>query len=160
MRDDLYRDRSICFHWNLNTIIEERFKRTGEVHSSNQGDLEMEDDTISTPISIRVYELDAFVAVRCGSSEYNLSFWIGQIINTHESKDRVINSLTVRWYEFYHSSDIYRAKYRPVKSRNQKSNWTDRIHVDSVFVHFSNLTSDKRLPMSVSNHLRSVCAGG
>ena len=67
MRDGIYRDQSIRFQWDLNTTIESYFRRKGKHHLPYQRDIEYEEEITEDPVSNRKYQLDAFVAVRCGS---------------------------------------------------------------------------------------------
>ena len=160
MRDDVYEDKTVSFHWNLNEIVETKFKRIGSTSTPSPDQLPgVDEDSSGDPRSNHRYELNTFVVVRTGGTEHDLDFWLGQVVDTHQASSGVVSELTVRWFEFYQSSDIYRAKHRPMMTNNKQNKyWTGKISVDSVHIQFSNLLSDKRLPTSVSNHLRTVCS--
>ena len=106
MRDGVYEDKTVSFHWNLNKIVETKFKRIGSTSTPSPDQLPgVDEDSSADPRSNHRYELNTFVVVRTGGTEHDLDLWLGQVVHTHQASSEVVSELTVRWFEFYQSSD-------------------------------------------------------
>lgn len=156
--EDVYQNRMVCSHWNIQSGIE-----SIQGHSERDIIDDCEDDCnqilYTTSVSHSyAYELHSLVAVKSGDSEYQLPFWIGEIVEAHRSGNGITPHITVHWYRFYNTDDIYSAKYCRSYGTN-KSPWKDKIDTSSVYINFRKLTNEKRLPVAVVNHLRTtVCS--
>ena len=156
LKNQVFRDKSLNFHWNLSSIVETRNisgesdEVTPETVDRNVGEV--------TSNSLFSYALNSFVAVNTGGNRMDGGFWIGKVVEVHRGKQQRINTISVHWFEFYGSTNMYTGRYKPHLLSNGSSKkgtpWIYRISTETVLVSFPRLTSDKRLPSAVSKHLR------
>lgn len=176
LRDEVYKDRSEHFHWDLKTTVELNCQALRKSHSDKHDEhdtqfaLQVSGDSSSTP---RLeYKMNSFVAVRGEEEDKSkdvLDFWIGEVVDDRRDCSGKVVELSVQWYTFYGKTDIYTAKYKPLQGslqtdekgtkKNTLNIWLDWISVDSVFVNFPKLKADKTLPRVVVEHLRQACHG-
>ena len=151
LKKDVFRDKSYSFHWDLSTIVENRtLKESGT--SNDLDDPIHGGDIRSSSNSKYTYDIGSFVAINNGFIGEGKGFWIASIVDAHRGKNRRIESLSVHWYEFYGSTNVYTGRYKPLKHEN--SPWVDQISTETILLCFPRLTSDKRLPAAVSHFLR------
>ena len=90
------------------------------------------------------------------------SFWIAKVNTIHHNSDGVVNALTVHWFDTAGDAEIFNARFFPSynnikrKKGKQRSPMKDNVTVDSVVVNFPSLLKQNRLPVAVSQHLRSI----
>lgn len=169
LRDEVYQDRSLNFHWDLASSVEcGGADRTDEDYLNtemceNVTNKALPASLSGPPRSNYDYALSSFVAVRQTDSDERFGFWIGRIVDVYNGTEQIIHELSVHWYDFYSGSDPYVGKYRSLylpnsstAKRSTSKPWVDRISVDSVLVSFDNLTSDRTLPTQVSRYLRET----
>ena len=158
LKKEVYRNKSLTFHWNLSNSVETRnLDADNDNQSTETLDQPVHDEITSN--SRYSYELNSFVAVNTGISGQDEGFWIGTVVDVHRGKQKRINSISVHWFEFYGSTNMYTGRYKPHLAKKKgdpkkDTPWIDSISTDTVLVSFPRLTSDKRLPAAVSKHLR------
>lgn len=157
LKNEVFRSRTLRFHWNLPAIVESNGSRI----SNDEGDARIESlhETRASSSSSYSYEMGSFVAVNAESNGQGQDFWLGKIVDVHRGKGRKIMFLSVNWYEYYGCTNIYVGRYKPhlrITSTNSKKDtpWVDKISTETVLVSFPKLTNDKKLPAAVSHYLR------
>lgn len=163
LSDTVFRSRSLGFHWDLESIIENTSANlvTGTIHDDTD-DLPTKWNTSSTSSS-RQYEIDSFVGVLGENGGLSVEFWIGQITDVIKHKEGGVRGLRVRWYEFHGQGGIYEARYQPCMLINQSTKrkdvlWVNAISADSVIVTLNSLTPHRRIPIIVACHIRDRLA--
>ncbi len=167
LRDNVFRERSEPFHWNLQHCVE--LNQSGllrEDESEEAGDHGDEPQLSLSSVERRVdsdyrYELNTFVAVKTEDGEEESPFWIAKVNQVHRNDDNIITNLTVHWFDKSGNKDVYNCKYFPsynnLKKKSIKTTpMKDNISVNSVLMNFPALTKQHRLPASVSQHLRGL----
>lgn len=154
LRDEVYQDRCIKFHWNLESIVELRD------HSLMINSDEESSSDEAHPNAHFSYPSGCFVAIKAGQSEFDLDFWVGKVLDSNKGagdSSAAVMTLTVLWYTAYTSNNIYTSRYRPWIVNNTP--WKTEISTCSIYVKFNSLTSTKHLPMLVRTHLRNSING-
>lgn len=160
LRDEIFRTRSVKFHWNLAEIVE--MKALNLRREPNQEEIEvaaLESNGLSSLSSRLRYDMDSFVAVRGTIGSTDIEIWVGRIVDRIRNKNGSINQLKVHWYERHGDGDMFTCKYRPWYVLNKSTKrknipWLSKISCDSVLNCFPTLTSQRRLPIVVANDLR------
>jgi len=159
LKNEVFRNRSLQFHWDLSKCVETNLLRASQIGDSQHQTADLVSGIEQESQVQYNYELNSLVIVNTGISGQGQGFWIGEVVEVHRQQDKTVGFLSVHWYEFYGTTDVYTGRYKPhlvkLKGRSRKdSPWIDTITTDTVLVSFPRLTSDKRLPSAVSKHLR------
>jgi len=159
LRNEVYRTRSVNFHWDLKNIIEMKASNIRKSHDDSELDAAAYELSTARHSSRLSYNLDSFVAISGVTTGANAELWIGRIVDRLKHADGSIKQLRVHWYEQYGDGDVITAKYRPTFVRNQSTNkkdvpWIDKVSCASVLNCFPTLTSHRKLPILVANDLR------
>lgn len=152
LRESVYKNEKNSFHWDLNSVIE--CKNIRSISESDEDDLLTNQSSSGTKYE---YLCGCFVAVKAGDSEHAFPFWVAKVLDTVKGTGMTADQsigLSVMWFSFYGSSNVYTSRYRPWIVN--KKPWTSTIYTSSVYAKFDSLTKDKRLPSSLSTHLRSI----
>ncbi len=158
LKKDVFRKKSLPFHWNLSSIVENGFSTESDCMDAMVVEGQCPETQASSSAEYS-YDPGSFVAVNTGINGQGQGFWIGQIVDVHRGKGRKVISLSVNWYEFYGTTNVYIGRYRPqfrMKPGSSKKDtaWIDQISTETILVSFPKLTSDKRIPAAVSTYLR------
>lgn len=60
------------------------------------------------------YEENSFAEVKVANNEHTLHFWIRKVIDVYRNCDDVIVEVSLNSYEFYATSNLLTAKYKPL----------------------------------------------
>lgn len=147
LQDEVHHTRSVQFHWDMNSMIQLNSNLASQLPPSTE-----------VPSSYLSYKLQSFVWENTDiDSEYKVYFWIVQVIDVHYVQLKVIIDVTVHWYAFYNSSNIYTSRYRPSMVRASTTTellpWVTKVHVDTIFCTFHRLTS----PIVSQQALKYIC---
>lgn len=160
LRDLIYRTRKSKFHWDLSSVVEGG-RKNGEDWSIDANSPAFAQ--VMTNCNYK-YSPGSMLVVQPEKTEGGLPFWIAQVLDAKLS-DGVVVGLNVCWYEFYGSSCVFNSMYRPCKSVQSKLGkpseeafWTDIISPNTVLVTFERLTTSKRIPAAVRNHIQEYCS--
>lgn len=159
LKKEVFRSRSVPFHWNMDTSIEVS-SNVGRLDgaSSTRGVADDAGNSLSSRSTDLEYKNGSFVAVLSGNSGQGEYFWIGRVIDVKRGRSRKNTSISVHWFTPYGSNSRYVCKYKPMHLQNnqgaKEEPWIDQISPESVLVSFKKLTSEKKLPALVSTHLR------
>ena len=146
LRKVVFRDRSIPFHWNLNSIVDlSSINSNNEIIGQDSSNIN-DDFTAAASASTQYsYEIGSFVAVNTGNDKGSQDFSLRKVVEVIRGKSRKIIGLSLHWYQFYGSANIYLAKYKPEFLLNDDGikdrPWIDRLTTDTVLVSFRKLTS-------------------
>lgn len=114
--DDMYKTYTVRFHWNLDMAVElsgviRADPANNIVTVSRESSTSSQPRSLSTPLSNSDYELHSSMAIPPKNEDDPLSFWVGIMVHVHRGQSRVVQEISVHWYEFYRGTDPYTAKY-------------------------------------------------
>lgn len=155
--NDFFRDKSVPFHWDLDSIVEATASNVSRYNSQDNATSPTHPVTSSRTYK---YDVGSFAAVNTGIKGQGEKFWICKVADVNYDNSRKITSLSVHWYQHSGSTDVYTAKYKPSLLINDNgknnNNWIDDISTDTILVSFQKLTNQNRLPSSVATYLREL----
>lgn len=155
LRDRVYRDRTESPHWDLSNSVELHGDYSLGCQEQNENTHEDAHESSLHPLSSFEYSPSDFVAV---ATEDSCPFWIGQVLNvSHRNEQNIVTHLNIRWYEPNAAArDSFLAKYRPsfLPNGGEGLPWQDEIHVDTVLLRFSSLSTDGALRANDAKALR------
>jgi len=158
LRDNVYRDREVPFHWNLKDVFEHNGSyRSNHVPRDAGSDFNSDENADQTimedpPRSDLIYTINNFVAINGEDCTDDMPFWLGQIIEVHKNNDGVTSHITVRWFQVYDNKGPWTGKYIGSTIGKMKRPWFGRVSVDTVLAEFPALTK-KRLTSAAEKEI-------
>ena len=131
LKNEIFRDKTFHFHWNLSSILENNISRNSE-----RNDMLMDSPSViepaEQPYTEYSYDVGSFVAVNTGNANDGHEFWIARVIDVQNKKGRKTKQLSVNWYQYYGGTNIYNGKYKPHflrqdEKKSEKKYWVDNL---------------------------------